>query len=83
MTGRRAALITVAVLAAIALPAIVAAALVEDRAGFGVVDGTIWVANEGADSLTAVDAKSHEVVTVIRGIAGPHNVQVSPDGRTV
>lgn len=83
MTKSRVALVAVALLAAIALPAVVAAALLEDRGGSGVVEGTIWVANEGSDSLTAIDAETHEVVTVVRGIAGPHNVQVSPDGRTV
>ncbi|RIK43300.1 MAG: hypothetical protein DCC57_17860, partial [Chloroflexi bacterium] len=47
------------------------------------VTGTIWVANEEGNSLTAVDAASQTVVATLTGIPGPHNVQVSPDGRTV
>ena len=46
------------------------------------VTGTVWVANEGSDSLTAIDAGRNKVVTTVTGIPGPHNVQVSPDGRT-
>lgn len=71
-------------MAAIALPAVLASTLgAGEPGGTGVVRGTIWVANEGADTLTAIDAETHAVVTVLRGIPAPHNVQVSPDGRTV
>jgi YVTN family beta-propeller protein len=45
--------------------------------------GTIWVANEEGNSLTAIDAATNAVVTTLTGIPGPHNVQVSPDGATV
>jgi YVTN family beta-propeller protein len=83
VTKGRVWLVAAALVAAVALPAVVAAALLEERGGAGAVEGTIWVANEGADSLTAIDAETHEVVTVIRGIAAPHNVQASPDGRIV
>ena len=49
----------------------------------GMVTGTVWVANEGSGSLTAIDAGRNEVVTTLTGINGPHNLQVSPDGRNV
>lgn len=49
----------------------------------GSLAGTIWVANEAGDSLTAVDAATNGVVATLTGIPGPHNVQVSPDGATV
>jgi YVTN family beta-propeller protein len=45
--------------------------------------GTIWVANEEGNSLTAIDAATNAVVTTLTGIPGPHNLQVSPDGGTV
>lgn len=45
--------------------------------------GAIWIANEEGNSLTVVDAATNAVVTTLTGIPGPHNVQVSPDGRTV
>ena len=48
----------------------------------GMVEGTIWVANESG-SLTAIDAATNQVVTTVAGIEGPHNVQVSPDGASV
>lgn len=47
------------------------------------VPGTIWVANEGGNSLTAIDASTGRVVSTVSGIAGPHNVQASEDGRSV
>lgn len=81
---RRLALVTAALMAAaVVLPLALALALVPEPGGSGVVRGTIWVANEGSDGLTAIDADTHAVVTVLRGVAGPHNVQVAPDGRTV
>jgi DNA-binding beta-propeller fold protein YncE len=49
----------------------------------GMVSGTVWVANEDGASLTAIDAARNEVLTTLTGIEGPHNVQVSPDGRNV
>ena len=49
----------------------------------GMVTGTVWVANEGNASLTAIDAARNEVVTTLTGINGPHNLQVSPDGQNV
>ena len=57
-----------------------AAALARHR---GMVDGTVWIANEGGGSLTAIDAATNQVVTTVAGVEGPHNVQVSPDGASV
>jgi YVTN family beta-propeller protein len=45
--------------------------------------GTIWVANEEGNSLSAIDAATNKVVATLTGIPGPHNLQVSPDGSTV
>lgn len=45
--------------------------------------GSVWVANEDADSLTVIDAATNAVATTMAGIEGPHNVQVSRDGSTV
>ncbi|WP_258725244.1 YncE family protein [Cellulomonas sp. NS3] len=47
------------------------------------VTGTVWVANEGEGTLTAIDADSGQVLTTVTGIPSPHNVQTSPDGSTV
>ena len=49
----------------------------------GMVTGTVWVGNEDDASLTAIDAGQNKVVTSLTGIESPHNVQVSPDGRTL
>ncbi|GAB4430261.1 MAG: YncE family protein [Chloroflexi bacterium OHK40] len=49
----------------------------------GMVRGTVWVANEEGNSLTAIDAATQRVVTTLTGVAGPHNIQVAPDGRSV
>ena len=45
--------------------------------------GSVWVADEGADSLTVIDAASNTVTATLTGITGPHNVSVSPDGAVV
>lgn len=42
--------------------------------------GSVWVADEGGDSLTVLDAGTDAVVTTLTGLAGPHNVQVGNDG---
>lgn len=83
MTRRFVVVVAASLVAATALPLALALALVSEPGGSGVVTGTIWVANEGADSLTAIDAGTHAVVTVLHGVAAPHNVQASPDGATV
>lgn len=45
--------------------------------------GTVWVADEGGNAVTAVDAATNAVVTTVSGISSPHNVQVAPDGKHV
>ncbi|MEO6867132.1 MAG: beta-propeller fold lactonase family protein [Gaiellales bacterium] len=45
--------------------------------------GTLWVANEDGNSLTAIDAATGKVVSTISGIESPHNVQASDDGSSV
>ncbi len=49
----------------------------------GMVSGTVWVANEGSGSLTAIDAARNKVVANVSGIKGPHNLEASPDGKNV
>jgi YVTN family beta-propeller protein len=49
----------------------------------GMVQGTVWVANEEGNSLTAIDAATQRVVTTLTGVAGPHNLQVAPDGSSI
>nr|WP_244242256.1 beta-propeller fold lactonase family protein [Nocardioides seonyuensis] len=49
----------------------------------GMVEGTVWIANEGGGSLTAIDAATNRVATTVAGVEGPHNVQVAPDGASV
>lgn len=47
------------------------------------IEGSVWVANEAGNSLTLIDASTNQVVTTLTGLAGPHNIQVAPDGSTV
>jgi len=49
----------------------------------GMVRGTVWVANEYGNSITAIDANTNNVITTLTGIEGPHNLQVAPDGKSV
>ncbi|MDQ2635247.1 MAG: hypothetical protein M3Y83_00030 [Actinomycetota bacterium] len=42
--------------------------------------GSVWVANEGADSLTVIDAATDAVVTTVEGVKAPHNVQLGSGG---
>jgi len=42
--------------------------------------GSVWVADEGADSLTVLDTATNTVVTTVTGVKKPHNVQVGRDG---
>lgn len=73
----------------IALAGILAAVVVWDQSTGGtkghggIVEGTVWVAEEEANSLVAIDASTNEVVARLTGIEGPHNVQVAPDGESV
>lgn len=47
------------------------------------VTGSVWVADEGANSLSVVDAATNSVVMTITGLGAPHNVQVGPGGSIV
>ena len=47
------------------------------------VTGAVWVANEEGASLSVIDAGTNTVVTTVRGVEGPHNVQVSRDSASV
>src|SRR5689334_20149903 len=54
-----------------------------DPAHAGLVQGTVWVADEYGNSLTVIDASTNQVVTRLTGVEGPHNLQVAPDGQSV
>jgi YVTN family beta-propeller protein len=45
----------------------------------------IYLGNKAANTVTVIDAVEHDVVAVIRGdgLAQPHGIAVSPDGRRV
>ena len=45
--------------------------------------GSVWVANEGSDTLSVLDAGAGTVRTTVAGIPAPHNVQVGTDPRHV
>ena len=45
------------------------------------VPGTVYVAEEGSDTVSVLEAKSFKRVATIAVGRSPHNVQVSPDGR--
>jgi YVTN family beta-propeller protein len=45
--------------------------------------GSVWVADEGANSLSVINASSDTVAMTVAGITAPHNVQVSRDGSVV
>lgn len=49
----------------------------------GAIGMIVWVADEGADALTAIDAATSKIVTTVTGIGEPHNVHVAPDGARV
>jgi DNA-binding beta-propeller fold protein YncE len=43
----------------------------------------VWVANEGSDSLTVLDARTGAALSTLTGVDGPHNVQASDAGDRV
>lgn len=47
---------------------------------FGQTGGTVWSANEGGNSLSAIDLGTGAVTTVPLPVS-PHNVDLTPDGR--
>ena len=49
----------------------------------GLIQGSIWIANEGGNSITVINAGTKEVTATLSGVGGPHNLQVSPDGKSV
>lgn len=50
------------------------------QASEAAAEGVVWIASEGSDALTLLDARTGEVLTTLAGIAAPHNVQATPDG---
>ncbi|MBY4595364.1 cytochrome D1 domain-containing protein [Ottowia caeni] len=51
--------------------------------GTTVAADQVYVANEGADTVSVLDAASLKTLTSVRVGKMPHNVQVSPDGKLV
>ncbi len=47
------------------------------------VSGSVWVADEGGDTLTVLDAGTNTVTATLTGLPDPHNVQVGKDEATV
>ena len=45
--------------------------------------GSVWVADEGADSISVIDVATHSVAMTLAGIAAPHNVQTVREGAVV
>ncbi len=45
--------------------------------------GSVWVADEGADSISVIDAATNAVTMTLNGIKAPHNIQVGRDGAVV
>jgi len=45
--------------------------------------GSVWVADEGHDSITVIDAATNAVTMTLTGITAPHNIQVARDGAVV
>jgi YVTN family beta-propeller protein len=60
-----------------------AASRAEPDAGRTGLVGSVWVADEGGDSLTVLDADSGTVLMTLTGIPAPHNVQAAASGRPV
>lgn len=75
MTLRRPLVSALAGLAALVAAASSFAFLAGRGPGPGGITGAVWVANEGAGTLTVLDAGSNEVVATLTGVAAPHNVQ--------
>lgn len=45
--------------------------------------GSVWVADEGRNSITVIDAAKGDVAMTLTGITAPHNIQVGGDGSVV
>ena len=74
---------TVVLLAALALAAAGCADRSAPTAAVPPPAGSVWVANEGHNSLSVIDASTNAVVTTLDGLPGPHNVQTGHDGSVV
>jgi YVTN family beta-propeller protein len=61
----------------------VAAVQAQSTTSAPTASGSVWVADEGSDSLTVLDASTYAIRTTVVGLKGPHNVQVGRDGATV
>ena len=51
--------------------------------GVALAADKVYVANEGADTVSVLDAASFKTLASVRVGKAPHNVQVSPDGKVV
>ena len=51
--------------------------------GIALAADKVYVANEGADTVSVLDAASFKTLASVRVGKTPHNVQVSPDGKLV
>ena len=51
--------------------------------GISLAADKVYVANEGADTVSVIDAVSFKTLASVRVGKMPHNVQVSPDGKLV
>lgn len=49
--------------------------------GWAAAAGKIFVANEGDDTLSVIDAATYVLISTVPVGRNPHNVQVSPDGK--
>ena len=47
------------------------------------IQGSVWIAHEEGNSLTVVNTGTNKIITTLTGIESPHNVQLSPDNKTV
>ena len=67
------------VAASIALSACSGIASATDK---GIGDA-VWVADEEGKSITVINAVTNKVITTLKGIEGPHNLQVATDGKQI
>lgn len=54
----------------------------QEPARFGQTGGTVYSANEGGNSISAIDLGTGSVDTVLIPVS-PHNVDLTPDGKTL
>jgi YVTN family beta-propeller protein len=65
------------------MPAFIPVLLVVGSLSTYAADRKIFVANEGAGTVSVIDAETFKVTRSIAAGAGAHNVQVAPDGKRV